>query len=176
MADCFCIKGSSETGGYDFHVQVIDKETIVYNDLSRWVEDDRHIIPTEHQILITTPDSSIYPVNVTPRATTVIKASDLGISKFKDGIYCFTIDGDNTESGGCGVTRTKTTGIFPNIECCLFAAYSKLDDDRYEDVHEVEMWLNSAKSSSELGMEKAALSEYKIAKRKLNKLNCDCNC
>lgn len=175
MANCFCIKGHS----YDFFIKVIDNQTIVYNDLSRWMEESdsaQYILPETHEVLVTLPDSSVHTINVRPQSSTVLTATDLGISKFTDGIYCFSIDPDSSESGGCGITQTKSTGIFPNIICCMFSAYAKLDDTRHDEIGISEQWLKQAINSSELGMEKQALSEYKIAKRLLDKLNCDCNC
>lgn len=172
MSDCFCIRGK-----FDFYIKVIDTQTIVYNDLSKWMDEEPYIIPSNYTVSVKLPSGALLDVQVKPLTTTILKASELGISKFKDGIYCFTIDPLSEESGGCGRQYTKSVGIFPNIECCLDSAFSKLEEDHeYNGLKDVEMWLLRAKNSSELEMENQALQEYTIAKRKLSKLDCGCHC
>lgn len=169
--NCFCIKGN-----YDFYIDVIDTKTIVYHDLSSWMEEEPYVLPSTYTVSLKLPTEAVFEIEVKPKTSTIIKAEDLPVLKFKDGIYCFTIDALSPNSGGCGDEYVKTTGIFPNLDCCLNSAYSKLEDEYYERIKEVEHWLSKAKISSQLEMEKQAYSEYDIAKRKLAKLNCNCNC
>lgn len=173
MQQCFCIKG---VPGLDFYVKVLDTQTLVYNDLSDWVTDDPYIIPETYEVEVTLPDSSVIVLELNALSSTVIRASDIGIHKFKDGIYCFKVNAMSEKSGGCGYDYTKVAGIFPNIDCCIDKAYSKLEDSKFEDVREVESWLDKAKNSASLGKEKQSLEEWKAAKRLLQKLNCECNC
>lgn len=173
MQQCFCIKG---VPGFDFYVKVLDTQTLIFNDLSEWVTDDPYVIPETFQVDIILPDSSVITVNLNTSSTTVLRASDIGISKFKDGIYCFKIDGQNELSGGCGLDYTKVTGVFPNIECCVDTAYSKMGDEYFDRIYEVESWLKRSKDSASLKKEQQSLEEWKTAKRLLQSLNCECNC
>lgn len=171
--DCGCIKGEP---GYDFQISVIDTKTISYSDLTEWVNDEPYIIPATHIIGVTLPDNTKLNLQTYVGATTIIKTSDIGINKFKDGIYCFRIDPMLEESGGCGLEYNKTEGIFPTIECCIQKAYSTLDDSKFEDIQEVERWINSSKVAASFGQKDKALDNWKIAKKLLNKLNCECSC
>ena len=173
MDNCFCIKG---VPGLDFYVKSLDTSTIVFNNLSEWVTDEPYTIPETHHINLTFPDSSVVTVEVNSQSSTIIKASDIGFNRYKDGIYCFKIDGLDENSGGCGIDYTKVAGIFPNIECCLNQAYSTLDDQFFDEIKKAESWLDRAKRSASLKMESQALEEWKTAKRLLQKLNCECNC
>lgn len=173
MESCGCIKGIP---GYDFYVRVIDTQTIVYTDISEWVTDEPYVIPDTYVVSVTLPDNCEIKIQVNTLSSTVIRASDIGINKFKDGIYCFHIEWDDEASGGCGLDYTKIAGIFPNLECCVEIAYSTLDDQYFEDIKFVEMWLNNAKRSSELKKEYQSEDEWRTAKRLLSKLNCECSC
>lgn len=173
MQQCFCIKG---VPGFDFYLKTLDTQTLVYNALSEWMTDEPYVIPETHEIEVTLPDSSVVILQVSTQSTTVIKAADVGIGKFKDGIYCLRVNGLGDQSGGCGHDYTKIAGVFPNIECCIDTAYSKLGDDKFYEIRDVESWLNRAKGSSSLGKEKQALDEWNTARRLLNQLNCECSC
>jgi hypothetical protein len=173
MQQCFCIKG---VPGFDFYVKVLDTQTIVFNDLSEWVTDEPYVIPETFQVDMVLPDSSVITLELNTSSSTVLRSSDIGISKFKDGIYCFKIDGQNEFSGGCGLDYTKVTGVFPNIECCIDTAYSKIDEDKFYEIQDVELWLKRAKDSASLGKESQSLSEWKVAKKLLQSINCQCDC
>lgn len=171
MDNCFCIKGV-----YDFVLKVIDTKTILYTDLTQWMLDAPYVLPDQYRVALTLPDSSVISFYAKALNNTILKASELGIPKFKDGIYCFTIDPLDEESGGCGIKYTKSYGVFPSIECCLDKAYSTLSDDKYDDIKDVEKHLEMATFSSEIGMEKESEKQWVIAKKLLDKLNCNCSC
>lgn len=173
MQPCFCIKG---VPGFDFYLKVLDTKTLIYNDLTSWVTDEPYTIPDTYDVEITLPDSNVRTLSLNTQKSTVIKAEDAGISKFKDGIYSFFIAPLSDTSGGCGYSYTKISGVFPNLECCIDNAYSKLNDDKFLDIREVDSWLQRAKISSSLGKEKQSLNEWMIAKKLLQKLNCECSC
>jgi hypothetical protein len=140
------------------------------------MDSEPNIIPPSHVINVRLPSSAEIRISVNTLNTTVIKASDLGLSKFKDGIYCFYLEPDSEDSGACGIYRSKIAGVFPNIDCCIDTAYSKLDETKYDDVNIVKRWIDNAKMSASLEKEVQSLSEYKTAKSYLSKLNCECNC
>ncbi|MCO6499668.1 MAG: hypothetical protein J5I47_04715 [Vicingus serpentipes] len=154
----------------------MDPQTIIYNDISEWMDDEIHSIPNYYIVDVRFPNSSMYSLKVRPLTSTVIRASDIGISKFKDGIYCFIIDPLSEESGGCGTPYTKSWAVLPNIRCCLDQGFSTLPDDKYYDLVEVERWIRKSEESSSLGQEIQSKQEYTIAKKLLDKLNCECNC
>lgn len=170
---CFCLKGS-----FDFYIKSLDPQTIIYNDISEWMDDEVHSIPEYYVIDVRFPNSSLISIKVRPLTSTVIRASDIGISKFKDGIYCFIIDPLSDESGGCGTPYTKSWAITPNLRCCLDQGFSTLsgDEEKYDRLKEVEKWLTCSIESSSLGQEIQSKKEYEIARKLLDKLNCECNC
>lgn len=169
---CACIKGI-----YDFRVEACDTNRLLYTDLSEWMKDEPYIIPKYHRIYVTPPgQKKEYEVLVEPLSTTVIDAGQIGMKKLQDGIYCFTVKPLDESSGGCGKEYIKSTGIFPNLECCIAQAHATLDDDKYEDIKDVEKMLTMSKVSVDLGKVKSAQDTFKIAKKLLDRLKCDCTC
>lgn len=166
---CFCIKGV-----YDFNIKVIDTYTLIYEDLSLWMQDSNYIIPTTYNVKMILPDESYIYFDANPLNATILRASDLGLSKFKDGIYCFLLEALNEESGACGVEKYKNTGIFPNIRCCIDSAYST--SDKKDDIKEVDSFLKDAEFSASLGKKEESYTRYVQAKRLLERLNCNCTC
>ena len=170
---CFCIKGIP---GFDYSIKVVDKYTIIFTDLTEWMTEETYFIPEKYEINITLPDGSMKDILVNANNSTTIKATDLNQSRFIDGIYCFKIDPMSDLSGGCGNSYSKFSAIFPNLQCCLDQAMSKIEEVRYDQLRVVDSWLERSKSSAELGKQEQSLEEYSIAKKLLERLNCDCNC
>lgn len=169
---CACIKH------YDFKIECLDTTKFLYVDLSEWMDGEEHTIPEKQKIEITIPDSErTVQVYVKPQSATTITHKDLGIpSCLLDGIFIFTVLPLDEESYGCGIKSTKCSAVMCGIECCLDAAFSTLGDEKYDELKRIENLLNNSKNSSELQKSKQANDEYRMAKKLLDKLHCECNC
>lgn len=175
MSSCFCIKGRA---GYDIKVEAIDPYTISYTDYSIWVDEPPYIIPTRMLISMETPSGALQELYVSPNRNTIIRSTDIGLGgKFKDGIYTFKLDPLSDQSGACGIERGKCIALLPNIRCCLMKAFAEVDpdDDEYDKVNEVERWVKMSENSASLGKAEQSKKEYKIAKKLLDKINCNCS-
>lgn len=171
MPTCSCIRGEH----YDFRVESCEKTRFFYTDLSLWMTDEPYVIPESYVVKIIPPGKSEgIAVNVKPLSTTTINASDLGANTLEDGVYCFSVEQDTQP--GCGKSYKRSKALFPKIQCCLDKAFSKESDAKYDGLKDVEKYLEFAKNESELGNSKKAAENYKIAKKKLDRLNCDCGC
>lgn len=169
--ECFCLKNV-----YDFYIEAYDSNRLIYTDLSEWMTDEPYIIPEFHEIKITPPGKkSEYTVLVKPLSTTIIESNSIGLSKLKDGVYKFSIEGSSPDSGGCGKCYTKNKAVFPKLECCINNAFSTLPDSLYNDIKESEKMLLLSKKAVELQQFKQAEINYQISKSLIEKLNCDCN-
>ena len=80
-----CIKGN-----YNFDVSVGDSKNILYTDMSDWMSGDHYGSPEIYLVDITLPGGTkIEKVELGVTFGNAISTSKLGITKFRDGIYCF---------------------------------------------------------------------------------------
>lgn len=169
MQTCSCIKGH-----YDFKIESCEMQRLFYTDSTEWMVGEQYVIPETYIVEILPPNKTQFVSKVAQSlSTTAITAEDLGLKNLSDGVYCFKVSAEN---GGCGKEYKKSTAIFPNISCCLNRAFSTDEGEKYDSLKEVEKFLTFAKNDSELGNVKSASDNYKIAKKKLERLKCDCNC
>lgn len=158
--ECICIRGI-----YNFYVKAVDTETLIYKDLSDWMDDEGYLTPSK------------YTVKLTPPGTGTSKSLELSVSsnnkidigKLKDGIYCF-------ETDSCGKNYKRSVGIFPNIECCVKQAWATLGLEFKSKIEEVESYLKAASINAELNNVKTATQNLKIAGKLLENIKCDCSC
>ena len=111
-------------------------------------------------------------INIRPKASTVIKGSDLGVGLcLPDGIYCFKIT-------SCGVTGTRNTSITEQLECGLDEVVKKIASEEIgSDIGiELNSYLQAIKSAAKIGQPKKANRFHKLLTKKLNNLNCGCKC
>jgi hypothetical protein len=161
--NCSCIQGN-----YGYHVEAIDKDTIIYQDLSEWVEGVGYELPESYILNVTTPGSSTpTPIDVSVSNTNRIPGNQL--SGICDGVYCF-------QTTSCGITYSKFSAIFPNLDCCVKQAWATLDSRFDEQIREIESQLKRAKINAELDNPTDASNNLKIAKKLLENLKCDCDC
>lgn len=163
MVECSCIEGN-----YNFFAEALDKDTIIYQDLSDWMDEEGYKFPTEYTVEITPPLSStsrevIIKIGQLNRLT----ASQLGA--IKDGIYCF-------ETDSCGVKYKRSVAIFPYLRCCTKQAWATLGIEFKEQIEDVENHLKLATINAELNNVQLASQELKIAKILLENIKCDCDC
>lgn len=169
MSNCHCIKGV-----YKFFVETPDNKNIIYTDLSDWMLDDVHTIPDFYKIRITLPGSTTVKeilVSAKSKTSTRIEASDLGLECIQDGPYKFTL---SKEDGGCGTEYWKEVVLLPNLYCC----YKKLiaTEGITQKSDEVLDHIKATINNSDLQNIKAANDSFKVAKKLLERIKCDCNC
>lgn len=163
MAECSCIRGN-----YNFHAEAVDRETIIYQDLSDWMDDEGYDFPTELTIQITPPTRTT-AIPITIKVGEINKISSTSIGGLKDGIYCF-------ETTSCGQKYTRSKAIFPYMECCVKQAWATLGMEHQEKIEQVENYLKLVTINAELNNVQTASKQLKIAKKELENLKCDCNC
>lgn len=160
---CACIRNN-----FNFYAKAIDKKTIIFQDLSDWMDEDGYDFPAEYTVEITPPATSkSYSVNIKVGQINRLTEKDLG--SIKDGVYCF-----KTES--CGKQYTRSVAIFPKLECCIKQLWATLDSSRYDDITEIENHLKLVSINTELNNIQLATKELNITKKLLENIKCDCDC
>jgi hypothetical protein len=163
MAECSCIKGN-----YNFYVKSVDRDTIVYQDLSDWMDDEGYQQPSGYDVQLTPPKSSA-SISLPVSVGVVNKISSVDVGEILDGIYCF-------QTTSCGTSYVKSIAIFPKIECCVKQAWINLGMEYQERIEEVENHLKLSTINAELNNVLLASQELDIAQKLLENLKCDCDC
>ena len=168
---CSCIKGTDSK--FDFKLESLDCSTLIFTDLSSWMDDDNYSIPNKHEISVTLPMSNkVIHLDINAGSSTVIKGPNLGVGEcIPDGIYCFTID-------SCGIKYTRNSAVTCQLECRLDELKVRLakEEISLEKVNELQSYLDIIKSSAKNGQPKKAIEFHKVLNKKLDNLNCECNC
>lgn len=169
MNNCHCIKGV-----FNFIIETPDNKNIIYTNLSDWMFDETHSIPDFYKIKITLPGSSItkeVQVAAKSKTSTRIEASDLGLTCIPDGPYKFSV---GEEDGGCGTDYWKEVVVIPNLYCC----YKKLVaiEGVTPESNKILDHMEAALSNSEIQNIKAANEDFRMAKKLLERIKCDCIC
>lgn len=160
---CACIRGI-----FNVHTEALDKDTIVLTDMSEWMDEEGYDLPTVYTISILPPASSkAFDVDIDANKTNRITSANIGA--IKDGVYCFTAE-------SCGKVYKRNKALFPNMECCLAKAWAELPAYRENDIREVERFLKLAGIAAELGNVNDSFHNLTIAKRLLDRLECECDC
>lgn len=163
MTNCSCIKGN-----YNYYTEAIDKETIIYQDLSDWMIEEGYEYPTEYDIIVTPPTSST-PVSLTVKVGEINRITSTDIGTIKDGIYCY-------ETTSCGKSYKRSQALFPSIECCIKTAWATLGSQHYPAIEEIERHVKLVTVNAELNNVILASRELKIAQKLVENLKCDCDC
>lgn len=163
MKDCSCIRGN-----YNFYVEAIDKATIIYQDLSDWMDEDGYVVPSEYVVRITPPVESA-GVDILMRVGHINRLTEVELGCIRDGIYCFRVT-------SCGERYIRSKAIFPHIECCIKQAWATLGIEWQEKIEEVENHLRLSSINAELNNVQLASKELAIAKKLLENIKCDCDC
>lgn len=161
--ECSCIAGI-----YNFYVEAIDKYTIVYQDLSKWMDETGYENPTEYVVEVTPPMSTV-PRSIVMQIGQINRLTSEELGTIKDGIYCF-------EVMSCGKSYKKSIAIFPYLRCCVKQAWATLGVGWKEAIEDVENHLKLASINAELNNVQLASNELSIAKKLLENIKCDCDC
>ena len=161
--DCSCIKNN-----YNLWAIASDRKTILYRDLSDWMEGPNFDQPVQYIVNITVPGSfKEVPVVLDVFDVNPLTKEELG--SIKDGIYCFKVL-------SCGIKYIRSKAIFPFLECCVKQAWATLEDIFEDKIREVEKHMELANINAELNNVRLASDNLSIAKKLLDNLKCHCDC
>lgn len=159
---CSCIRGN-----YNFYVKALDNKTLIYKDMSDWMEEAQYDQPTTYDVVVIPPGESIGKT-FEFKVSEVNKITTDDFATIKDGVWCF-------QTVSCGVSYERSVGVFYSIECCIRKAYAQMPQNE-EHIREVERYINAAKSAISIGKNNEAAEYLEIAQVKMNRLNCNCDC
>lgn len=160
---CSCIKGN-----FNFYINEINCDKILYQDASLWMEGENYTIPSSYEL-------SFYNLDTAAESVLVgkIQVSGLGITdiskslpSLKDGIY-------EIETSSCQNTYKKWIAIMPKLQCCLdrYLASEQYDKNKHK---EAQRLLDGARTTASFNQPKKAIEFYKMAKKLIDALKCDC--
>ena len=166
---CGCIKKQAQA--FDFNLESLDCKTLIFTDLSNWMEEEPYILPSKQEVEVTLPSGSIITLNFNPKSVTKFTGEEL---KAKDclpnGIYCFKVE-------SCGHIMSRHKAVVCKLECKLdnlIAKASRSED--WDVIQEISNLILSVKINTEIGKHQLATELYKIADKKLTRLDCECPC
>jgi hypothetical protein len=133
--------------------------------------EEPYVVPSVQDIEITLPEGQKILTEFRGESITKYTAEGFGIGKcFPDGIYCFKVE-------TCGDSYTRHKAITCTLYCQLDTLISKADtDENWNVINEISNLIISIEKAAELGKHKQANDLYKIANKKLSRLECSCPC
>ena len=157
---------------YEFNIDPISCNSIVYKDLSIWMEEDYYVVPNQYDIYITPPGGNPVKITLDPTSINELSSEKLFSNAcFIDGVYCFS-------TTSCGNSYTRNIAILCNAECKLAnlirEASKSQSEDLWNKVIKLKASLDAVYSHAKLNNFELANDEYKILKKDLNNLNCNC--
>lgn len=165
MDECSCIRGK-----YDFKIDTLNCDAILYQDLSDWM--DEHSIPEFYTISITTPKNTT-PIHLQVELTgvSIIRPEEIGLTGLDgiDGVYCFT-------TNSCGVEYTKTKAVTCRLECKLdhMIAQGINTPGQLKEAEEIERYIKAIHYNAERNFVEEAKFFYNRASERLSCKNCEC--
>lgn len=166
--ECACIRGTGSK--FDFYLDLLDCDTLVFTDLSNWMTEEYYNIPDQHPMTITLPDGTKVEVMFKPQGSTIFRSSDLGIGCLLDGIYCFS-------TYSCGYTYSRNEALLCSLECKLDTLISQIDTSVYgksgiDKAKTLSMYLESCKTNARLGKIDRATKLFNIVAKELEGVDC----
>jgi hypothetical protein len=167
--NCACIRGTGRK--FDFYLELLDCDTLVFTDLSNWMEEDYYVVPEEYPMEIKFPNGTKKTVNFKPQGATVFTSESLGVPCLFDGIYCFTVE-------SCGYTYSRNDAIVCSLECKLDTLVHQMDTslvygkESLSKIERITVYIDSFKSNARLGKINKATKLYKILSRELEGIDC----
>lgn len=158
--NCSCIRHGGSL--FDYHLEMLDCDTIIFTDLSNWMQEDYYEVPNSWPMTVTSPSGDKFTVNFKPMGTTVIRSEDLG-GCILDGIYCFS-----TES--CGYIYSRSEAIMCSLQCKLDTLLAFNED--YDRIGKISNYIDSIKINARVNKVKLAESMFKIVQRELKSVEC----
>ena len=158
---CGCIKGK-----YDFYINEINCDKILYQDLSLWMEGENYVVPDKYEIEVYSQSGG------TKTLIKKIEVNGLGITDIskllllKDAVYELKVV-------SCQNTYYRWVAVLPKMQCCLDKYMASEEYDLYKH-REAERLLNGARTTALFNQPKQAVEYYKMAKKLIDRLQCDC--
>lgn len=161
---CSCIRGED---GFDFYVYVIDRNTIIYHDLTDWMDEGGYTVPETYPVEVIPPGQyKSVTLNFKVGTISKITSEDLG-SCLRDGAYCF-------QTKYCGIKYKKSRALFPYIECCLKKA--RVGEEDFMKIEKIKEYIKLADINIEVNNIKTGEKNLDIAKKLLGNIKCNCDC
>lgn len=155
---CSCIRDT-----LDLIVTSPAREVMLIHDLSNWVEDDNLVYPDIYYLKITDPDQHTNTIEVYPKNGHIYRRD------VTDGVHVFELD-------NCGVVYKQKELLTPNFECQLDIGFLQACDKDKALINDIRDDLSVAKAAAKVGNFESAKEIFRIAKIKLENVQCDCTC
>ncbi len=159
---CGCIKGK-----YDFYINEINCDKILYQDLSLWMEGENYVVPDTYEVefysLSGGEKTLIKKIEV--KGVGITNIADL--LPISDAVY-------EVKTVSCQNTYYKWVAVLPKLQCCL-DKYLASDEYDIEKHREAERLLNGTRTTALFNQPNQAVEYYKMAKKLIDRLNCDCS-
>lgn len=163
ISNCHCV----EDGAYDFTLETRGCKSLVYRDLSKWVNQGSYVTPDIVEIEITFPDFlKVRKVAVSTNAATPIIESE---ECLVDGIYMFTLI-------SCKAQKfVQYRAVLCQLRCRLGCLRAERPTDT-ELISEIDLYLQAAEFEAERNNGNQANMFYLRAKKLLDLYECKCSC
>lgn len=169
MKDISCIKGN-----YNFTLEYHDCRTLLYQDLSDWMDFGHYIVPDNYKVKVGIIGREDVEIAVNVSSPTKITSSVLEYGStdhnlvIPEGIYVF-------ETESCGVSYKRYRAISCILRCKLdtMIVTSDLQYD-YSYITKLELFLRSMEVLAEMGSYKEAQKLFKYLEEELSCIQCNC--
>lgn len=177
-AVCGCIKKD-----YNFALSSMDSKTLLYQDLSIWMQGPQFTIPETYVVGITLPTMK-EPVYVRLSTQNISMLTSVELMNtttpqdLPDGIYCFIVDENSSKEGYCGTSFMRTRAVTQGLECCrdsILAMAPSSPQSIPDTIQLLDFYIDATKVNAELGKDLKAQEFYQLAKDLCKQWNCDCN-
>lgn len=164
MTQCSCIKKN-----FNFHFEALNTKTALFQDFSDWMSGEHYVKPERYTVEIKLPNRKGFKKKeVDALSFNKITSEDFGYSScLPDGVYTF-----KTES--CGNVYTRYKAITPDLECRVQCMLAKGIDPLK--VATLSAQIKSIHYNAELDKIIEADKLYKLVKREIDLIECDCSC
>ncbi len=163
-----CIKGN-----FDAILSCPDNQTMIYQDMSEWMNAPGYAKPEQYTVNITPPGrTESTPILISTDGQTGITNADLKVAGINllDGIY-------RIETDNCGTIYSRDKAVTASLMCSLQKYISTLSPtDDFSKASELGILIDAIHINSEQKKVQLAQKFYKLAVREIGKLNCDCKC
>ena len=145
--NCSCIKGE---GSFNFTLEPLDCETLIYKDYSEWMEGDRYSFPETYTVQVFPPganDPIHLDLNVgeSNSITSIELFGGTTKRQIPDGVYCFTLE-------NCQYRYIKHKAVTCSLDCALDNLIAT--SDNIDAVDKLEFLIRSIHIKTNLGQVK----------------------
>lgn len=166
-----CIKGN-----YNFVLNYADCRTLVYTDISDWMDFDNYQIPRQQAVEVNILNRRAVSIFLDPNKPNKITSFDLGVGSKEErllipqGIYTFTVE-------SCGVEYKRCRAVDCEIKCKLdnLIVSSNLDNpSELSHIVELKLKFDQMHLAAEFFNTSAAQKLFGILEKDLSCVSCNC--